>query len=118
MRRRDFLRALGTTTAAAVAGPYADAAADAPLETTRIALARDPTVCPAPMYIAEQLLAGEGFTEIRYVPMERDQNIAQLLSSGRADLSTDAISLLILAADAGDAIVLLGGLHPGCSEPF
>ena len=114
MRRRDFLRGL----AASAFGPSPAVAADAPPETTKLTLARDPTICPAPMYVAEQLLKGEGFTEVRYVPMASDQNIPQLLSSGKADISTDAAPILLLALDAGDAIVLLGGLHVGWYELF
>ncbi len=119
MRRRDFLGALGLTAAAsAVGAPRRSPAAEPPLETTKLALARDPTICPAPMYVAEQLLKTEGFTEVRYVAMASDQNIPRLLSSGKADLSTDAAPILILGIDAGDAIVLLGGLHIGCYELF
>ncbi len=117
MRRRDFLRGLAVT-AGAHGRPGPAGAAEAPLETTRLALARDPTICPAPMYVAEELLKAEGFTDVRYVAMESNQNIPQLLSSGKADLSTDAAPILILALDAGDAIVLLGGLHVGCYELF
>jgi NitT/TauT family transport system substrate-binding protein len=115
MRRRDFLRGLA---ASALGRPSPAAAAEAPPETTKIALARDPTICPAPMYVAEPLLKGEGFTDVRYVSMESNQNIPRLLSSGKADLSTDAAPILILGLDAGDAIVLLGGLHVGCYELF
>ena len=115
MRRRDFVRGLA---ASALARPSPAAAAEAPPETTKIALARDPTICPAPVYVAESLLKAEGFTDVRYVSMESNQNIPQLLSSGKADLSTDAAPILILGLDAGDAIVLLGGLHVGCYELF
>lgn len=119
MRRREFIRGLGVGAAASVLGaPGAGHAAEPPLETTKLTLARDPTICPAPMYVAEELLKAEGFTEVRYVAMESDQNIAQLLSSGRADLSMDTAQILILAVDAGEAIVLLGGVHVGCYELF
>ena len=65
------------------------------------------------MYIAEELLKTEGFADVRYVLMANDQNIAQLVGSGRADLSTDAAQVLIVALDAGEPIVLLGGVHVG-----
>jgi len=119
VRRREFIRGLGVGAAASMlAAPGATHAGEPPLETTKLRLARDPSICPAPMYVAEELLKADGFTEVRYVPMERDQNIAQLLSSGRADLSMDTAQVLILAVDAGEAIVLLGGVHVGCYELF
>jgi NitT/TauT family transport system substrate-binding protein len=93
------------------------AAAEPRLETTRLALARDPTICPAPMYVAEQILKTEGFTEVRYVPMAADQNIPQLLSSGKADISTDTVPILLLGLEAGDAIVLWADCV-GCYEIF
>ena len=119
MRRREFMQGASVIAAASALGvPGPTLAAETPLETTKIALARDPTICPAPTYVAEELLKTEGFTEVRYVPMDTDENIPQLLSSGKADLSTDAAPILILGIDAGDAIVLLGGLHTGCYELF
>ena len=113
------MRGAGVIAAASALGvPGSALAAEPPPETMRIALARDPTICPAPMYVAEELLKTEGFTEVRYVPMAADQNIPQLLSSGKADISTDTVPVLLLSLDAGDAIVLLGGLHVGCYELF
>ena len=38
-----------------------------PLETTTVRLAKVPTICIAPQYIADELLRAEGFTDIRYV---------------------------------------------------
>jgi NitT/TauT family transport system substrate-binding protein len=93
-------------------------AAEGPPETTRLTIARDPTICPAPMYVAEQLLKSEGFVDVRYVPMAPDQNIAQLVGAGRADLSVDAAPILIVSLDAGEPIVFLGGMHVGCYELF
>jgi NitT/TauT family transport system substrate-binding protein len=116
MKRRGFLA--GLAAAGIALGPARAAAADPPPETKKLALARDPTICPAPMYVAEELRGAEGFTEVRYVPMASDQNIAQLLGSGKADLSVDAAQILILAIDGGESIVLLGGVHAGCYELF
>ena len=119
MRRRDFVRVLGVGAATTALGaPWPTHAAEPTLETTRLTIARDPTICPAPMYIAEELLKTEGFREVRYVLMASDQNIAQLLSSGRADLSMDTAPVLVVALDAGEPIVLLGGVHVGCYELF
>jgi len=119
VRRREFIRGLGVGAAASVlVAPGPAPAAESSPETTRLTIARAPTICPAPMYVAEDLLKAEGFLDVRYVLMASDQNIARLLSSGRADLSTDTAPLLVVALDAGEPIVLLGGMHVGCYELF
>lgn len=119
MRRRDFVRGASMIAAASALGATrSTSAAEPPLETTTLALARDPTICPAPMYLAEELLKTEGFTDVRYVVMESDQNIPQLLSTGRADLSMDTAQVLIVGLDAGQAMLVLGGVHIGCYELF
>ena len=57
MRRREFMRGASVIAAARALGvPGSTLAAEPPPETTKIALARDPTICPAPMYVAEELL--------------------------------------------------------------
>ena len=48
--------------------PGRSLADEGPPETTTIRLRRDPAICVAPWYIAEELLRAEGFTDIRYVP--------------------------------------------------
>ena len=119
MRRRDFVRGVGAGAAVSVLGPaHSATAADGGPETTKLTIARDPTICPAPMYIAEELLKTEGFREVRYVVMANDQNIPQLVGSGRADVSMDTAQTLIVALDTGEPIVLLGGVHVGCYELF
>ena len=76
--RRDFLAALSAAGAAGVLGARAALAEEGPPEVTTIRLRRDPSICVAPWYIAEDLLRAEGFTDIRYVPV-------QVRSSGRSD---------------------------------
>jgi NitT/TauT family transport system substrate-binding protein len=46
-------------------------AAEAPPEITSIRLAKQPTICVAPQFVAEELLRAEGFADIRYVDMLR-----------------------------------------------
>jgi len=64
--RRGFL---GGITAAGAAGliraPRAEAA-DGPLETTTVRIQK-PGLCVSSLYIAEELLRAEGFTDIRYI---------------------------------------------------
>ena len=65
--RRDFLASLSAAGAAAILGGRASLADEGPPETTTIRIVRDPAICIAPGYIAEELLRAEGFTDIRYV---------------------------------------------------
>ena len=66
--RRDFLTTLSAAGAAGVLGARASLADEGPPETTTLRLPRDPNICVAPVYIADDLLRAEGFTDIRYVP--------------------------------------------------
>ena len=60
--RRDFLATLSAASAAGVLGTPSSLADEGPPEVTTIRLARDPIICVAPGYIAEDLLRAEGFT--------------------------------------------------------
>lgn len=64
--RRGFLRDVSVAGAAALFGLSNDAfASEPPPETTKLRLIRSAPVCTAPQYIAEELLRGEGFSDIR-----------------------------------------------------
>ena len=68
--RRHFLRCMSLATAAGLTGlSRSVASAEPPPETATIRLTAAPSTCFAPMYLAEDLLREEGFTEVRYVPM-------------------------------------------------
>src|SRR5687768_9290672 len=60
--------------------------AEPPPETTTLTLAQTTSLCQAPQYIAEALLHGEGFTEVRYVKDAR-QDYARALAAGEIDLT-------------------------------
>ena len=94
------------------------AASEPPPETTRIRLVRIPSICQAPQYVAEELLRSEGFTEVHYIQKEGTADIAAALASGEADLNNHFAGPLLLRIEAGDPIVILGGLHVGCFELF
>ena len=68
--RRRFLAALSATGAAGLIGPRNSSAGDERLETTSVRLAKIPSICIAPHYLAEELMRAEGFTDVRYVPSE------------------------------------------------
>ena len=58
---------------------------EGPPETTTIRLRRDPAICVAPWYIAEDLLRAEGFTDIRYVPAPAGAIQLQMIARGELD---------------------------------
>src|SRR5947209_1160463 len=61
--RRRFLTTLSLAGAAGLVGTPPALAAEGPLETTAIRLGRQPTICVAPQFVAEELLRAEGFTD-------------------------------------------------------
>jgi NitT/TauT family transport system substrate-binding protein len=65
--RRRFLTTLSVAGGAVLLGARPAPAAEGALETTTVRLARNPGICIAPQYVAEELLRAEGFTDIRYV---------------------------------------------------
>jgi hypothetical protein len=69
--RREFVSGLTLAGTAGLLGTPPDTiAAESPPETPRIRLVQDPSVCLAPLFVAEELLRAEGFAEVEYVPIE------------------------------------------------
>jgi NitT/TauT family transport system substrate-binding protein len=105
--------------AAAIAGwPPEAVAAEPPLETTRIRLIQAGGICQAPKYVAEEFLRSEGFSEVQYVKKERPLDNTKGVASGEADFSMQFSGPLITHVEAGEPIVILGGVHVGCFELF
>jgi NitT/TauT family transport system substrate-binding protein len=117
--RRQFLGTAALTGTAALLGRQPTAiAAEPPLETTRIRLVQTPSMCQAPQYVAEELLRGEGFTEIEYIKKDGPYDIADALASGEVDINLHFSARLIVRLDRGDPVTILAGVHPGCYELF
>ena len=116
--RRDFLASLSAAGAASFLDTPASLAVERQLETNTIRLRRDPSICYAPWYIAEDLLRAEGFTDIRYVSTPQDLAQAQMVARGEIDFSLFSAATLIVRLDAGAPITALAGVHPGCFELF
>jgi NitT/TauT family transport system substrate-binding protein len=113
--RRRFLAGLaGIGGAALLRTPCL--AAEGPLETTSVRLAKTPDICGAPQYVAAPLLRAEGITDVNYV--EVPNPTAGWIGRGEVDFSFGFASALITAIDAGAPIVILAGLHVGCVEVF
>jgi hypothetical protein len=86
-------------------------AAEQPPEITKIRLVRTPAICLAPMYVAEELLRLEGFTEVEYV--EGDPNGTPALFEDRADVAASVPVEALAFLDAGKPLLLLAGIHGG-----
>jgi NitT/TauT family transport system substrate-binding protein len=116
--RRDFLTNLGLAGSAALLGLKSDAVAAEPApETTRIRLTSISGVCVAPQYISEELLRGEGFTDVQYVKLKLDE-LYKAFASGAVDISMAFVPPFIIQIEAGEPILILGGVHSGCFELF
>jgi NitT/TauT family transport system substrate-binding protein len=117
--RREFLAKLGLAGSAALLGLQSDVfAAEPPPETTKLRLARVPSICTAPLYIGEELLRGEGFTDVQYVDSIGGLPTAKAMSAGQIDISMNFAAPITVSLDAEDSIVVLAGVHVGCFELF
>src|ERR1700761_463713 len=91
------------------------------LETATVRIyANRPGICVAPQYIAEPLLRGEGFTDVRFVGLTAITGApaAHAVASGDADFTVTFAAPLAIAIDGGALITLLSGVHVGCFELF
>src|SRR5271155_3247894 len=101
--RRHFLygglstAAAGLAGASALVGARGSRAAEAPPETTTVRFAKYEATCLAPLYIVEDLLRDEGFTEVNYVL----DNEGDYISRGKVDFGQSFIPITILPIDAG-----------------
>ena len=117
--RRKFLSTTALGGTGALLGPLTQViAAEPPPETARIKLVQTFSMCEAPQFVAEELLHGEGFSEVEYVKRDGPYDIADVLASGEVDISFHFAARLIVRLDRGEPITILAGGHPGCYELF
>ncbi len=117
--RRRFMRRASALVAGTVLGARArPSSAEPPPETTRIRLSQIGILCIAPQYVAEDLFRAEGFTEVEYIKKEGIVWTLKALASNETDMTMGYFINFIMQIDAGDPIVLLGGVHAGCYELF
>jgi NitT/TauT family transport system substrate-binding protein len=90
-------------------------AAEPPPETTTLRLVYSPAICIAPYYVAAELLAGEGFTQVQHVKTG-GQLFTKALLAGEVDIVLNFVGPLLLRVDAGDPVVMIAGGHIGCFE--
>ncbi len=120
--RREFLSMAAFAGAGSFLGlPSHSLAAEPPPETKKLRTTTSQTgICTiGPKIVAEALWRAEGFTDVQYhggIPSLEARLGA--LASNATDIETTFVGPLISRIDAGDPIVILGGLHAGCFELF
>jgi NitT/TauT family transport system substrate-binding protein len=117
--RREFLSALTLAGTAGLLGlPRKLVAVPPPPETRALRLLQTPSICEAPAQVARDLLHGEGFADVQYVKVAASSDGYKALAAGGAHMGLLFAGGLITRIDAGDPLVLLGGIHVGCFELF
>src|SRR5690242_3211141 len=119
LARRQFVAGLAASGMAAFGGRPASAAQalPPPLETTRVRFANFiGGICIAPQIVADDLLRGEGFTDVAFVDVPLDKTSAQMIADGEIDFTLDFASAFAIAIDNGLPIKALAGVHVGCFE--
>jgi NitT/TauT family transport system substrate-binding protein len=118
--RRRFLGGLTLAGTAGLLGwSPTPVVAEPPPETTTLKLVQTPSVCAAPLYVAEELLKTEGFSDVQFVRKATVAAAYEALATGELHFSQQAIGATILRQlDAGVPVVVLAGVHVGCFELF
>jgi NitT/TauT family transport system substrate-binding protein len=114
--RRHLLTTLSLAGAAGLLGIPRAGAGSGTLETRTVRFLKS-GLCVSTLYVAEQLLRAEGFTDIRYVA-RADLAAAPELSRGEADFAANYASASAREIDSGERITLLAGIMVGCFELF
>jgi len=126
--RREFLA--GLSAAGALLNPRLSFADEGTPETTTIRIrvedapplvvsgVAENALCTAPLYITEDLLRAEGFTDIRYVLVKNGPPYAQAFERREIDFGLRFAPGAVRHLDAGVPITVLAGVHPGCFELF
>jgi NitT/TauT family transport system substrate-binding protein len=107
---------LGGLGAARLGGNGDSLAAASPPEITALRFDKSSAACPAPQYVAEELLHAEGFKEVRYEVS--DKAPVQRVAQDKLDWTMEFAPAVIAEIDAGAPVTMVAGLHVGCFELF
>jgi NitT/TauT family transport system substrate-binding protein len=119
--RRDLVFAAATTVAAGLVwsnARRAGRAQEARPETTRVTIAKSPSLCVMPQYVVDELLADEGITEVEYVVTDAGPLLSEAIAGGQIDFAMHFSGPLVLLLDRGSKVTMLAGIHVGCFELF
>jgi NitT/TauT family transport system substrate-binding protein len=113
--RRRFLTTLSLAGATSLICAPRVMGGEGALETATVRF-QNPGLCVSSLYIAEELLRAEGFTDIRYVEAPEFGGIGPI--RGEVDFAPAYANTCVRAIDAGDPIMVLSGVMVGCFELF
>jgi NitT/TauT family transport system substrate-binding protein len=128
--RRDFLTSLSAAGAAGMLSTRGALADEGPPEVTTVRIrvedapplvvsgVAENAVCNAPLYITDDLLRAEGFTDVRYVLVKNGPPYAQAFERREIDFGLRFAPGAVRSLDAGVPITVLAGVHPGCFNLF
>jgi len=117
--RREFVAGASAIGAAALIGGAPALAEEAPPETATVRLVKSPGgTCLAPIFVIDELLRAEGFSDIRYVPATGGFTSPQMMGRNEVDFGMSFAGTPVYHLDAGLAITVVGGVHSGCYELF
>jgi NitT/TauT family transport system substrate-binding protein len=88
------------------------------VESPRLRVVQTPSMCQSPLYVAQDLLRSEGFTDLQYIKKPGPKWNGLAIASGEADITMHFAGPVLLQIEAGDPIVVLAGAHVGCFELF
>jgi NitT/TauT family transport system substrate-binding protein len=116
--RRRFLGGLTLAGTAGLLGLHSKpVAAEPPPETTKLRVLQFQSLCQAPLYVTDELLRIEGFTDVQFVKTVGGV-LAKNLAAGEVDIGMNFVAPNLQRLDAGDPLVVLAGGHTGCLELF
>lgn len=116
--RRTFVGTAGLAGLSVLARAPPALAEEERLETVSLRLTKSPALCLAPQYVADELLRGEDFADIRYVDTASATESADTIGNGKADLSFDFAAAFVAAIDSGKPVTVLSGAMVGCLDLF
>jgi NitT/TauT family transport system substrate-binding protein len=115
--RRYFLSGAALAGAATLAARRGSAE-PAP-ETSSVRLLKIPVICFAPLYVCQELLRAEGFTDIQYVDSApASAAIAEGFAENKFDFASNVAAGNVSFVDAGVPVTIVAGIHAGCYELF
>ena len=117
--RRRFLTMTALAGTAGILPPLRARADEPAPETSSVRLLKIPVICFAPLYVCQELLRAEGFTDIQYVDSApASAAIAAGFAENKFDFASNVTAMNVSYVDAGVPVTIVAGIHAGCYELF